>query len=166
MFNIDLNWVIQALLPPFLRKDAMVAWLTSLVSQSQYLWAKFDLFRESMLDRVSFTSQVVYLEKLLNDKFNSYPDPIFISDVVNEDFVYLSNQAEEFEPIYIATASEDIELYIGNYSEYAGQFDFMVNVPTLLYSELTANNNALFNEMKAQINYYRLAGKRYLIQPY
>lgn len=49
-------------------------------------------------------------------------------------------------------------LYLQNLSEYALQFDFIVKVPAALVFDA--------NEMKAIINYYKLAGKRYTIQPY
>lgn len=168
MFNFDFQYVIECLLPPFLRKPKLIAWLMVLVSPIQTLWNEFSAYRLSILDQVSFNSQIIYLEKLLNDRYNiAMVQLIFITDVANVEYQYLANKAEGYPPLYLKNKAEAGDtLYIGNKSEYFGQYDFIVNVPLAIYTDLLTNNSAGLNNMKALINFYKLAGKRYLIQSF
>lgn len=168
MFNLDFAYIIECLLPPFLRGPKMLAWLISLTKPIETLYNTFQAFRSSSLDKVSYNSQIIYLEKLLNDRFNpSMVAPIYIADVANISYTYVANKAEGYDPIYIGNKAEaGTPLYIGNRSEYQGQYEFKVMVPAAVYADLLADNEALLNTMKALINFYKLAGKRYLIQSY
>jgi hypothetical protein len=125
-------------------------------------------YREEVLDKVSFNGQVIYLEKILNDRFN--PDmisPIYIIDVANVEFVYISNKAEGYDPVYLSNKAESLTpLYVSNKSEIYGSLDFIIMVPSAIYTNLQLNNNNGISNMTALVNYYKIAGKRFTIQSY
>ena len=165
MFNVDFNNIVELLLPPFLRKTKIIAWLKALVKPLIDLYTTFMAYRQSVIYLLSFTGQVIYLEKLLNDTYNNGTSGIIIVDGNTLDFPYLFNKSEGVVDIYLYNLSENEDpFYLYNKSEFGTQIDFIVKVPALLYSQLQLNNNQGLNNMTALITKYKLAGKRFIIQ--
>ena len=160
MFNVDFNHIASLLLPSFLRTDKLLSFLKMLISPVKALYLQFFDFRNKELYLLKFTGQVIYLEKLLNDKFQG-SNLIYITDGYFTDPFYLFNKAEGFSPVYLQNKSEagDIQ-YLINIKEYASDFDFIVNVPASVYDIIDVN------EMTAYINMYKLVSKYYKINRY
>jgi len=167
MFNIDFNNIIQLLLPPFLRKIKIIEWLKALVKPLIDLYAIFFQYRTDTLYSLSFTGQVIYLEKLLNDTYNNGSPGIYITDGSFILKTYLYHKSEGGAKTYLFHKSENAaKTYLFHKSEYTITYDFVVMVPAAIYSILQQNNNQGLNKMKALINLYKIAGKRYTIQSY
>lgn len=179
MYNLDLKHIIQLLLPPFMRQTKITTWLNCLIAPLLDIYGWFLDFRTATLQKLSFTGQVIYLEKLLNDTYNGGQPGIYISDVEDLDQVYVGNRIENA-PIYIGNIEEYVlqsdgsyqdiydyspPIYIGNETEFTSQYDFIIHVPSsanVLYAKVlnTTNANAL-NEARALVDTYKLAGKNY-----
>ena len=162
MFSVNFKNIINQNLPPKTGDDVQItkSWLYSLIQPIIELYAIFSSYRIQALYTLSFTGQVIYLEKLLNDTFNNGGTEIFIEDGILKIAPFLFNTAEDADPFYVFNTAETNEenLYLYNTAEYTGNLDFIVKVPTaLVFDE---------NQMKSLINKYKLAGKNYTIQTY
>ena len=71
MYSVDWDLFIQRILPWFKRKPIIIAWLRALIKPLKQLNSQFLAYVDDVLYRLAITSQIIYLEKLLNDKFNN-----------------------------------------------------------------------------------------------
>lgn len=155
IYTIDFERKVLWLLPTFLRKIGQYQWLISLLEPLRVLHQDFLMYRRLSNYKLKHNSQVCYLQKVLNDAFDSEQKRIYIT---NGRFI---------QPLYIYTTAEDRPVYLGSefiYSESdlsAGFEDFTVHIPI----DIKPNNNTalegLIADMKALINYYKLAAKTY-----
>jgi len=156
LFEVDLPKLVRLLLPPRLRKVRHVAWLQALTNPVNYLYQQFRRNRDANLYRLYITPQIVYMERLLNDRYDISGRRIQVKDalVYEPEYIY---QEQELKPVYIYLETENKPLYLFTDFEIGSDsFDFFVLVP----ADLTYNEN----EMTALIDNYKLAGKRYKIQ--
>jgi len=141
--------------PVPLRSAQMLAWVKYLCAPVVRLFDKLMVFRTFMLYRLSVTPQVVYLRKMLNDKYDPVQRRIAIEDGIQHEPVYLYLKSED-RPILLKTKAEGSRLYLFKKGETVGYApDFIVRLP----SGLRVNRN----EMKALIDAYKLAGKKFEI---
>jgi len=167
MFNISLISVITWLLPSFLRGNAIIALLKCLVLPLQNLHLSLDVFRTQKKYELSITSQVIWLEKMLNTIFDPINELIYIEDVEADVQVYIAHKFENRRPPYIYHRAEcAYHTFIYHRSEMLLQSNFTVMVPVLIYNGLLQNNSSGLNQMKASINKYKLFGTTYTIQSY
>jgi hypothetical protein len=155
-FEVDFPKLVRLLVPPRLRKIKHVTWLQALTNPVNYLYQQFRRNRDANLYRLYITPQVVYMEKLLNDRYDISGRRIRIKDalVFEPEYIY---QEQELKPVYIYKEEENKPVYLFTDAEIGSDsVDFFVLVPP----DLTYNEN----EMTALINNYKLAGKRYKIQ--
>lgn len=148
-FNV--NWPRLALLntPTFLREEVMKLWMSLLlspVSQVHYWWVNY---RAENIYKLAHNSQKCYLRGALNDRFDRQLRRIRIDDGNAFKRKYIYTDGEE-KPKFLGT------MFLYDDSDYADTgVDFIVVVPAgLQYSVY---------EMKALIDFYRLASKRYKI---
>jgi len=160
MFSVNFKNIIDQNLPPKTGADVPItkSWLYSLIQPLIELYAIFSSYRIQALYTLSFTGQVIYLEKLLNDTFNNGGTEIFIEDG-GKIAPFIFNTEENEPDLFIYNTEEnEPDLFIYNTEEYPGNVDFIVKVPTALVCD--------DNHMKSLINKYKLAGKNYTIQTY
>lgn len=148
-WNINFQRLSILLLPTFLRSDLMKAWMylqLQLIENIHYEWKQF---RTANIYKLAHNSQKCYLRGALNDRFDNQLRRIRIDDGNSFKRQYIYTDAEE-KPRYLGT------LFLYDDSDYADTgVDFIVIVPAdLQYSVF---------EMKALIDFYRLASKRYKI---
>lgn len=146
-----INWSRLSILltPTFLRESIMDAWVKLLVSgvgDVHYAWLQF---RTANIYNLAHNSQKCYLRGALNDRFDNQLRRIRIDDGNAFKRKYIYTDAEE-KPKFLGT------MFLYDDSDYADTgVDFIVVVPAgLMYS---------IYEMKALIDFYRLASKRYKI---
>lgn len=154
-WSVNFCRLTQLLSPTFLRKEKMRAWLCLLVSPIQELQNIWLSNRRDNLYNVQHNSQVCYLRKMLNDEFDSTQRRILIDDGLGVEAFYIYTEGEN-KPKYIRTEAENAPVFLHPSSAYAGTgVDFYVLVPIGLE----------FNEikMRALVDFYRLASKRYEI---
>ena len=167
MFNVDFNNIVQFFLPPHKRKLKRIEWLKALVKPIIELYNIFMIYRTNTIYSLSFTGQVIYLKKLLNDTYNNGSTGIYITDGTFMLKTYLFHKSEGGAKTYFFNKSENAaKTYLFHKSEYAVTYDFVVMVPSAIYSILQQDNNQGLNNMTALINKYKIAAKRYTIQSY
>lgn len=148
VFDIDLKKLTVLLLPMALRKSRTVALLRSMVMPMAALHYRFTVKRTADLYKLGHNSQVCYLRAALNDSFDVDQRRIRILDGNQYQRNYIYTRGEE-KPVALGT------IYLHDRADYADTgVDFLVEVPSETYRQY---------EMKALIDFYRLAAKRYKI---
>lgn len=140
----------KLLLPTFFRKVRILSFLNAIAKAFQAL-------ADKILYEMQHDSRVIYLEKMLNEYFEvSEYNPmshiatrqIYIVDAPQLAKAYVYQPAEN-SPLYLGTAYLDRNT-IG--------YQFIVKIPVAI----------TFDELKvrAKIDFYKLAGKQYIIETY
>ena len=150
-YSVDWNRLVVLLLPTSLRKAKLVAFVQALIApiiQAHYSWL---LKRNEDLYKMQHTGQVCRLRKVLNDQLDVSLRRIYINDGNAFPRKYIYTRAEN-KPVFIG------KTFIYQNDEYTNTgVDFTVFVP----SEII--NTEVF-KLKALIEFYKLAGKRYKLQ--
>ncbi len=164
MYSIDFNILITNNCPNVLLKNKLLALIQVFIIPIKVLYTDLFNYKIQIDEQLRYNSQIIYMTKLLNDKFNGGNVGIYIEDVANISYTKIFNKAEGYPLITLYKKSENnTVITIKKKSEYDSIIDFNVRVPLFIYLQLTANNNKLLKQMQAYINMYKLAGKRYNI---
>lgn len=156
-FDIDMKKLGKRILPHFLRKANGLLFLNSCLDVLQGLNDEMVAFAEAIDTKVRQTSQVIYLEKLLNDRFDPVLRRIFILNTSEVNFLYIGNNAEEQpQDVFLANNSEGADpVFYGNNIEVEALDDYIINVPTAVTFDE--------DELRSQVDVYNLAGKQYAV---
>lgn len=151
-FKISFDKLVIQLLPTFLRKPRMIAFITlfsKVLTDLHNAWLVKKTADETWLNH---NSQVCYLRKVLNDEFDDLQRRIRITDGQLYERKYIYTLGEK-KPVYLG------KLFIRQTVDYADTgIDFFVVVPT----EITNMEQNKF-KLEAWVNRYKLASKRYKI---
>jgi hypothetical protein len=123
-----------------------------------FLHNHFTTYRKAKIYQLTITSQVVYLERLLNDRYDSTQRRIFIDDAIEHEPLFIYQEAE-LKPVFMYLESEASPQFLYTDGE-AGEAkdDFVVFVPIdAAFTEI---------EMRSLIDSYRLTGTKYTIQKF
>lgn len=149
IFELNLRRLVILLLPTFLRKARLVAWLQILITPLEQLQYSFNQKRNSDLVTLTHNGQKCYLRKILNDTFDQGLRRIRIEDMTHFNAVYIYTEAEN-QPVYL----EEKYLYTSGEMKVNG-VNFSVHIPNGLQAREV--------EIKALIEAYKIASKRYII---
>jgi hypothetical protein len=149
-YKIDFDRLILLLLPTFLRKPVLFAYVKALISPIASLHYKWVQMRAENLKTLSYNSQRCYLRGALNDKYDPDLRRITIDGTLNIDQDYIYTPAENLD-VYLGVMYLEAEF---NYTN--SKVDYLVNVPREVM-------NTKLNEIVATIEFYNLAGKQYQI---
>lgn len=173
-FNFDFLINIRSMLPPTKRLPKFIALLSAYIKPVRTLYTEFLAFVDMCRYDLSITGQIIYLEKLLNDKFNNglpaytsgIPTGIYITDP--GDFIfpkYVWNKIEDRKGLILYNKSEHVQgPYLYNIAEMDGQYHYIIHVPYTVGNVTT--NALLVAQMKTRLNRYRVAGRNYKIVNY
>lgn len=151
MFNVDFSKLVLWLVPAFLRKPKALALLRSFCWPITEAYGVFLANRDNNIFKLNHNSQVYSMEKMLNDIFDSASRRIYITDGYTKDPVYIFLEIED-KPKILG------EMILYNEEDYADTgVDFIVWIPAEL------NNEQTKIDIKGQVDFYKLAAKRYKI---
>lgn len=163
IYRYDLSKLVRRLMPPRIRSPFNLNWYETLLSGINYSQDRFNDFKDQSLVELSYNGQTIYLEKMLNDRFDYTLRRISIIHEESND-VYWFNESELQAPSYLYNESESgitsgySNTYIHNEGENTSTLpdvDFMVKAPLSLSS--------MEVRMRSEIDKYRLGGKIYQI---
>jgi hypothetical protein len=149
-YKVDYKKLAILMLPSFLRKPILVAYLQSLLVPIDSLYYQWSVFRNDNIYKMQHNGQICYLRKALNDKFDPSLRRIWIGN------------GNRYERQYLYTTPEDRPKYLGKMYlhqnlDYADTgLDFIVYVPQTIIDESPF-------ALKALIDFYKAGGKRYKI---
>ncbi|WP_269221998.1 hypothetical protein [Flavobacterium sp. IMCC34518] len=151
-YDIDYNRFGILNLPTFLRKPIIVSWVQVLLTPIANLHYSWKQKRLSDWYKINHTGQVCLLRKVLNDTLDVAERRIYIGEGNSFPRKYIYTRAEK-KPVFLG------RMYIYQNSEYTNTgVDFIVFAPAEII-------NTRIHELNALINFYKLASKRYKIQP-
>lgn len=153
MFEVNWATVVNWLMPPVLRTAFNLNFLTALLSPFQALYNQFKIYRDDNIYTLNHNSQVCYLEGALNDAFDIDQRRIRIDDAGGENVTLLNLDADE-QPLMIDDDGTGYFITHNDSAYNGGSWDFIVVIPYVMSS------SELYR-LKALVNYYKLAGKRY-----
>ena len=165
VFDVDFSshGLPKYMVPVRLRQPKTLAWLQVLVQPVNYLYSLFNASRASDLYVLAHSSQVCYLEAVLNDVFDPVDRGIFISDgpYVDPAFIY---KVVEDKPLFIdlvieagsavIPAPDPVPLFTDAETYLLG-VQFVVNVPT----GVAASSTYDIHRLRAIVDKYRLVSK-------
>ncbi len=157
MFDLTINFqkLRDDLIPLYkLELDSLLKVLTAPIIT---LYITFKNFRSDSKYTLRHNSQVIYLRKVLNDRFNT--DTITILDGVNLTETYIYREIEGQSKVLYKDSENETESVLYRKSEYEVTTDFFIQVPMVL--NLTS---AQLIELKALVKYYALPNKNFEIQ--
>lgn len=167
MFSFNFLNMLILQLPVKLRQVTNIAWIEVLTKLVGNLSDDFKTYRINKLFFLQHNSQVIYLEHILNSRFNEGGTEIYIEDAPSPDIISLYNKSEATDPFYLYNKDEgvsppDVEtIYFYNRAEYPASGGlFVINIPIALQGIVDEN------ELKALVNRLKLAGKQYSIYYY
>jgi hypothetical protein len=159
-YTIDYVKYATQRIPVKIRFADVKAYVLVIVGPIVYVYNQLILFRDLIKYKLTITPQVVYLEKMLNDRYDGTLRRIYIVDGKQYDPQYIYTKAE-LKPLPLYTKGEVAKPKIYLYTKGEGNivtFDFVVMVPIAL----TYNSN----EMLSLITNYKLASKLFTIQTF
>lgn len=166
IFNIEYKVLTQMLVPTFKRKKGHVKWLRALITPIITLNRLFLAFRKDSLYKLSHNSQVVYLEKVLNDAFDTEHRRIYINNAIIREPVWFY-EVDDNKPVLFYEIADNKPVYFREEAELSGDgIDFTVFVPSELQPNTASAFDNFINQMRALVDYYKLYSKHYQIQFY
>lgn len=154
MIFIDLYLELLQMIPPAHRYDWWIDYHKATIKPLDQLLQSFYSFFDQKKYELTFNGQVIYMEHVLNDQFDTIDRLITITDSSLLDSLFLFTEAEANEPTYIHTAAEAATpLYLNTYAEYYDDVDFIVNIPSTVTFDL--------EQLKYWVNKYRIAPMRW-----
>ncbi len=153
MFGINFNTVVVWLIPKVLRTAFNVAWLKALVVPVVSLYNQLLTYKTDVLYKLSHNGQLCYLEGALNDTFDTALRRVYISDA-GGDVITLIHRDSDGDPLLLDDDVTGAFIIHNDSAYFGGSYDFIVNIP-YQFSE------ADIYRLRALVDYYKLAGKRY-----
>ena len=153
MFKIKFARLVQWLLPSFLRLPNIALFTLSANKGLRDSYAVFLTYRDSALYRLNHNSQVCYLQGVLNDYFDATLRRIRVIDFTayGASFFWVDTDTP-----HIVFMGDDSPVFF--YNDDVG-IDFTVQIPNGLVSD-----DYSIARLKSLVNYYKLAGKTYILQ--
>lgn len=161
MFNISIRETIKRLLPVDFKKTKRITFIYRLMLIPRQVKAAFLQLQNKLDYDIKFSSQTLSLETRLNQHYNLVQGSIYIETVEKESSGHIFWLSEEQERDYQYWKSEQqTPKYIYWQEEMLNSLaaDFIVYVPSTLQFDSA--------ELRAIINMYKLASKRYIIEAY
>lgn len=155
LYQIDFKRLVLLLLPTFLRRPRLFAFLCALTFGVAELHVRFLKLRDSDLLRIRRNGQVCYLRGLLNDELDPVNRQIKIRDAADEgDWVYAMDESEAYQLLIDGTGTMvyDETLIIANTA-----FIYIL-VP---WKKEEENLN---NRLRSYLKEYKLLSKKYMIR--
>lgn len=152
-YKIDFDKLILLLLPTFLRKPKLFAYLKALISplagSPDSVYKRWTNNRDSNINKLQYNSQRCYLRGALNDDCDFFQRRIRIENVPELNSNHIYTEGENLD-IYLDTIFLDLD-----FTENGEQVDFVVYVPVDVMPQV--------NKITALLDFYTLAGKTYKI---
>jgi hypothetical protein len=157
VFDINYKRLVLLLLPTFLRKEVLVAFLRAMTSPVEADYNLFLAHRKNNLYRLRMNGQVCYLRKVLNDAFPDAHGAIRIEDGTTVGHWLYAYDGDNNPYINYLPITDEGTVFYDKSTILEGVSGFTVVAPHAIYS---VNNDA---RLRSLLNIYKLLGKSYTI---
>jgi hypothetical protein len=151
VYDIDFRRLVLLLLPTFLRRPRIVAFVSALISPLSQLHGRFKRFRDDIDYRLTHNSQTCYLRGALNDLLDPVERRITVSDVPPSHGLTLVPEREAGQPLLMPSRATGA-VVVGRRGFAVSGHDFMVTIPTGVDADRAAG----------VVNEFKLASKRFI----
>ena len=158
IYKLSYKKLSAMLVPTFLRKPRILAFVQALAFPLKVMHNELMQYRSEAMYRLVHNGQVCRLEKVLNDAFDSVERRIYIKDGLTFIRRYIYSPDED-KPLYIYSPDENKPVYIHESVAQERDADFVVVLPSLI-----AWPQEVLYQLKATVNYYKVAGKTFRIE--
>ena len=151
-------------LPTLLRTTVRMIWIKTIVSPVWNIYDRLLDFRRASLYKMSHNSQIVYLQKVLNDKFDYTDRRISIrnSDILEPVWHY---DAQEQRAVYYYDTADDVPVYFRSQAYFERlNADFEVIIPLALKPATQPKVEVFELQVSLLVDYYKLYSKKYIIK--
>jgi hypothetical protein len=149
IFVVDFMKLTKLLLPTFLRKPLLFSFLKAGVVPIAAIHQQLLTFRNEKINQMSYNSQVCYLRKMLNDKFDPYQRRIQLGNATQRPPLWIYKEIED-KPVFLGT------VMINRANTISTSSEFVVYIPISLRDKV--------NGISAWLDYYKLTTKFYTIK--
>lgn len=154
MMLINWNKFISDWLPVRLRTESVLAMFSTLINGAVYVYDQLTIYDADVRYKLAHTSQVCSIEGALNDTFDPIERRIYLQDAGGYEAIGV-NRDSDLQDLAIQSDALPSDFMLHNDSAYnGGSYDFVVVLPYQLSS-------SMIYRLKALVNFYKLAGKRY-----
>lgn len=157
-YNVDIYKLGTYLLPPFLRKKRMYAFLCVFLYPFYWLCNTFKDYRKASLRKLNVNGQVAYIEKRLCDEFELEYRDIYITDSESLRPNVADMYSDPFVSMAVYPKQSEEKLYLESGIESVKSEDYIVNVPSFLSDKI--------DKIKTIVEYNKPAGRVYKIKLY
>lgn len=159
-FKVLLDKFILMLFPKKWQTAIMMAWLKCIIAPLKRLAAEFDVFRNANIYRLGRGPQVVHIECVLNDRWDTGQRRIYIIDgeVLEPLYIYRDAEGKDAPYIYLEAEGQQAPYLYTEAELNAVGIDFIIRIPASIIFDI--------NELKALVDRYRLPGKVYIIETF
>jgi len=161
IFIITWSLFVEALLPMARRQPKTKALADVLLKPVKVLYTDFTTYMADAFYRLNHNSQKVYMEAMLNDRFDTNQRRIRIVNTVFRSATYFYEQAENREVFHYEPPQV---VFYREVEEFAGEgVDFTVCVPPILQPATATGLTEYITRMRGLVDYYKLYSKNYNI---
>ncbi|OSZ79262.1 hypothetical protein CAP35_13695 [Chitinophagaceae bacterium IBVUCB1] len=155
-FNIDYNILPKLLIKKVWQEPKRMAGIAAILWPVRMLYNAFIVFFNNIIYELAHTSQVVYIEAVLNDRFDAGLRRIKIIDAPLVAPISLFRNIEQ-RPLYIRRNTENAPKWLRVYKEmFPSGIQFTIEIPvSITYDE---------KELIALVRKYCLPGRAFMIK--
>lgn len=159
-----INWIrlVKNFLFIQIRKSFLVKWLRILVTPIEWIYNAFLAFRLDCLYKANHNCQIIYLEAVLNDAFDTIQRRIRVKNAVFKQSVFFYDPLDE-KDVYLYNPANDQPVWLYYPEQFEGDgCDFYVFIPP----DVELNESlrpALEIQISGLIDFYKLYSKNYRI---
>lgn len=164
VYIINFKRLIKYLDATFLRKAKYVGYMLAAAAPLKSLYNVFLGFKDDAIYKVSHNSQICYMQKVLNDSFDDDLRRIVIKNAIIFEPSWFYHP-EDNKPLFFYNEADNLPVYFYNPQDFLGDgVDFTVIVPLAIKPITPAEVITFETKMRAQIDYYKLYSKNYIIK--
>lgn len=166
IFQIDWSKFVRENVPIALRQQLFLHLLNAMTGRIKELHNTFLDFRTDWLYKIRHTSQVIHIEKVLNDAFDDVERRIYVQNVQFQSYKYLYPDGEDPHFLQEDGAVPDAPMYL--LEDGAGTIspDATIYVPMPLRPSAPIEIENFENAIRGLVDYYKTWGVNYQILYY
>ena len=100
-YDFDIIKYAQYVLRPSLRKRKIFAIISIFLLPLIFIYTLFKSYRKQAIDKLNINGQVIYIEKVLNDRFFLKNREIYITDIAGKESYLYHRRESKYRPICI-----------------------------------------------------------------
>lgn len=131
-------------------------WLKALLAPVDYIKNQLLIFKNKTDIELSYTSQTINIERMLNDLFDPSDRRIIIKHKENNNqYYFFENEAQVYDYYYLIEEGEEIKYYykMDENTTLIDIYDFIVVIPSSLNDKIA--------QIRANVNRLKLASKTF-----